>query len=228
MKPKLEYFSHGPYVVELQSKLNALMPDVLPPLKIDGTYGDSTVARVKQFQKSRGLFPDGLVGAKTWAAIDGLPGTSPAASPGKFPPAAPPSPPAEAHGSHAAHLVGERAYLGAALRCNQGTHLSVFVLAPDTPATVADSKPWVNIMPFGRCKSITHPNADPEVWVDPVMGDVSFTTGETKPGTWPMCTLDIYSQWLGNFGKTAESAEARVINKSAKCLCKCGGTVRFL
>jgi peptidoglycan hydrolase-like protein with peptidoglycan-binding domain len=94
MKPRLEYFSYRPCV---QTKLNALMPDALPPLKVDGTYGDSTVAPVKQFQKSRGLFPDGLVGAKTWAAIDGLPGPSP----GQSPHSVPSSPPVETHGSHA-------------------------------------------------------------------------------------------------------------------------------
>ena len=71
MKPKLQYFSHGPFVVELQTKLNVLMPGALPPLKVDGVYGDRTVARVKQFQKSRGLIPDGVVGAQTWAAVDG-------------------------------------------------------------------------------------------------------------------------------------------------------------
>lgn len=42
MKPKLEYASHGPYVVEAQTKLNTLMPEALPPLKPDGKYFDKT------------------------------------------------------------------------------------------------------------------------------------------------------------------------------------------
>jgi hypothetical protein len=224
MKPKLEYFSHGPYVVELQSKLNALMPDALPPLKVDGKYGDSTVARVKHFQKSRGLLPDGLVGAKTWAAVDGLP----SGPPGPSPHSAPSSPPVETHGSHAAHFKGLKAYGGAALRCDRGTHMNVFVLAPNTPATVADSKPWVNIMPFGRCKSPFHPDAHPEIWVDPIMGDVSFETGETHAETRPLCTLNIYSQWEGQFGPKADSPESEVIDKSARCLCQHGGRIRFV
>jgi peptidoglycan hydrolase-like protein with peptidoglycan-binding domain len=58
VKPKLEYASQGPFVVEAQIKLNTLLPDAQPPLTLDGKYFDKTVARVKQFQKSRGLSAD--------------------------------------------------------------------------------------------------------------------------------------------------------------------------
>ena len=36
---------------------------------VDGIFGDITEEAVKSFQKSKGLTPDGIVGAKTWAAL---------------------------------------------------------------------------------------------------------------------------------------------------------------
>ena len=37
--------------------------------KIDGIFGDKTEAAVKEFQKLVGIYPDGMVGAKTWPAL---------------------------------------------------------------------------------------------------------------------------------------------------------------
>jgi peptidoglycan hydrolase-like protein with peptidoglycan-binding domain len=39
----------------------------------DGDFGKETEAAVKAFQKANGLAVDGIVGAKTWAALDGAP-----------------------------------------------------------------------------------------------------------------------------------------------------------
>jgi hypothetical protein len=52
-------------------------------LKVDGIFGNNTLSAVKSFQKSRGLVVDGVVGPKTWGALDAapikvLPSTSPA------------------------------------------------------------------------------------------------------------------------------------------------------
>ena len=50
----------GPSVKKLQQLLG---------VKDDGNFGPKTEAKVKSFQKSKGLVVDGLVGQKTWAAL---------------------------------------------------------------------------------------------------------------------------------------------------------------
>lgn len=50
----------GPSVVWLQQRLG---------VPADGTFGPQTDAAVRNFQAGRGLTADGIVGAKTWAAL---------------------------------------------------------------------------------------------------------------------------------------------------------------
>ncbi len=38
--------------------------------QVDGKFGPSTEARVRQFQRNHGLVPDGIIGPKTWAELD--------------------------------------------------------------------------------------------------------------------------------------------------------------
>jgi N-acetyl-anhydromuramyl-L-alanine amidase AmpD len=52
---------HGPLVVTLQQHLD---------LGADGYFGALTEAAVRTFQRQRQLVPDGIVGPKTWAALD--------------------------------------------------------------------------------------------------------------------------------------------------------------
>ncbi|UJP05366.1 MAG: N-acetylmuramoyl-L-alanine amidase [Nitrosomonas sp.] len=38
--------------------------------QVDGKFGPSTEARVRQFQRDHGLVPDGIIGPKTWVEMD--------------------------------------------------------------------------------------------------------------------------------------------------------------
>ena len=61
--------NYGELVKQLQTKLNALGYD-LGICGIDGDFGSATEKAVKQFQKDHGLKVDGIVGEKTWAALN--------------------------------------------------------------------------------------------------------------------------------------------------------------
>ena len=68
-KPTIRKGSTGAYVVECQNDLIQLGYD-LSPYGADGKFGAKTETAVKQFQKSKGLTADGVVGQMTWAALD--------------------------------------------------------------------------------------------------------------------------------------------------------------
>ena len=69
VKPTLRKGSAGTLVEDLQSKLIALGYD-LGNSGADGKFGAKTETAVKAFQKSKGLTADGVVGPKTWEALD--------------------------------------------------------------------------------------------------------------------------------------------------------------
>jgi hypothetical protein len=66
-KPTLRIGDRGQFVAELQTKLNALNLNVG---KADGIFGKVTQDKVIAFQRTRNLVADGIVGAKTWQALE--------------------------------------------------------------------------------------------------------------------------------------------------------------
>lgn len=67
VRPTLRRGAQGTLVVELQDLLNLLGYSVG---KADGIFGIKTQNAVVQFQTDSGLNPDGIVGPKTWKALD--------------------------------------------------------------------------------------------------------------------------------------------------------------
>lgn len=175
MKPKLEYGARGTFVSEAQGKLNLAMPNALPKIVVDGVYGTKSVQRMMAFQKSRGLVADGIVGAKTWAALDGG-GT---AKPGMPPVPAPKNP----------SVGSKRVHSGATLRCSSGfgTSSLKFFEPGRTDASVRDCKAHVNIPPFGMCHSLG--NSQVAAATSAAMGAltpqpcVPILPGQWSPGT---------------------------------------------
>lgn len=65
--PTASNFPHGS-TADLQWRLNKA--GATPALAVDGHAGPLTRAALVAFQKARSLDPDGLIGPKTWAALD--------------------------------------------------------------------------------------------------------------------------------------------------------------
>jgi hypothetical protein len=66
--PTIRFGSQGSDVMEAQTKLNSAGAN--PPLEVDGIFGSLTRAAVVDFQSSKDLSPDGIVGPLTWDALD--------------------------------------------------------------------------------------------------------------------------------------------------------------
>lgn len=67
VKRTLKRGSQGDDVAELQTELNDRGFDCG---KVDGIFGKGTESAVKAFQRASGLTADGIVGRKTWAALE--------------------------------------------------------------------------------------------------------------------------------------------------------------
>jgi peptidoglycan hydrolase-like protein with peptidoglycan-binding domain len=65
--PTLSIGSQGQAVRQLQTSLQNQIPSL--HVQVDGIFGAETAARVQQFQFRVFLATDGIVGAKTWAAL---------------------------------------------------------------------------------------------------------------------------------------------------------------
>lgn len=64
--PLVKRGDSGPLVGVIQRLLNARG---ITSMYVDEKFGDKTEAGVKEFQKLVGIYPDGMVGAKTWPAL---------------------------------------------------------------------------------------------------------------------------------------------------------------
>lgn len=67
--PTLRKGSRGEYVTLLQTKLIQRGYD-LSPYGADGSFGNKTFSAVKEFQSNNGLVSDGVVGSRTWEALN--------------------------------------------------------------------------------------------------------------------------------------------------------------
>jgi peptidoglycan hydrolase-like protein with peptidoglycan-binding domain len=96
----IKFADKGPDVVWLQSRLSILG---LYTDKVDGQFGSKTLAATKSFQTSKGLIADGIVGPKTYAALEAVPVGANTTSPIPTSPSSPTTTPA---GSTAGGLIG--------------------------------------------------------------------------------------------------------------------------
>jgi peptidoglycan hydrolase-like protein with peptidoglycan-binding domain len=69
-RPTLRSGSRGPAVREAQTLLNLKNG---AGLNTDGIFGSLTLTATKAFQRSKGLTVDGVIGPKTWGALDAAP-----------------------------------------------------------------------------------------------------------------------------------------------------------
>ncbi len=76
--PTLRQGDTGAYVAQLQSTLNALGYSTGG---VDGKFGPATAAAVRAFQSAYGLTPDGIVGPRTWDALEKASAPTPPAPP---------------------------------------------------------------------------------------------------------------------------------------------------
>lgn len=67
-EPTLKKGSRDPAVRDLQQALQPLVSE--PSGTVDGAFGDDTEGEVLSFQSDQGIDVDGVVGPKTWRAID--------------------------------------------------------------------------------------------------------------------------------------------------------------
>ncbi len=72
--------SRGPAVIRLQQLLNERLAPNLS-LEVNGIFEEETLKAVKRFQQDNGLGTDGIVGGKTWEALETGAAPAPGATP---------------------------------------------------------------------------------------------------------------------------------------------------
>lgn len=148
MRPRLQFLSTGSAVRELQALLNQRLPELQPALMTDGKFGEMTLQRVRAFQKKHGLTIDGVVGPVTWAVLAGKVPPKPAFPKPK------PAIPQPAGGKAAQKAVVS----GCTIRCTHGSQPSTLKISGARPACIGDCQPFVNVPPFGLCRTMANPH----------------------------------------------------------------------
>lgn len=111
---------------------------------------------------------------------------------------------------------------GATTTCTMGAAPSTLMVIPGTvlvegrpAATIADSKPMVNIIPFGTCKSPLNPMTAAAT----IAAGGNLTPGGCVPATG--------APWTPG-APTAMIAGLPALTASSKCICSYGGVISVL
>ncbi|PCH95023.1 MAG: hypothetical protein COB83_09880 [Gammaproteobacteria bacterium] len=116
--------------------------------------------------------------------------------------------------------MGMQVAMGASLMCTMGVAPSSLIVLPQNKvlgenkpaANIMDNKPFVNIMPFGMCKSPANPA-------------VAAATAAALGVLTPMpCTPVTPSPWAPG-SPTVVIANFPALNNSSKCMCAFAGTI---
>lgn len=110
--------------------------------------------------------------------------------------------------------------LGDLLMCTQGLAPSSLVVTPvnrvsaekKPMATVADSKPFVNIVPFGLCMSLANPTT---------ASLTAAALGVLTPGP---CMPATVGPWMPG-SPTVRVGGVPALNSTSKCVCAYGGQI---
>ncbi len=115
--------------------------------------------------------------------------------------------------------MGQQVCMGALTRCNYGAAPSSLLVAPSrhvtallAAATVKDSKPFVNVLPFGMCRSMGNPM-------------VAAATVAAMGSLKPMPCIPMTSGSWSPGSPTVRIGGQVALNKNSKLRCSWGGVI---
>jgi hypothetical protein len=109
---------------------------------------------------------------------------------------------------------------GAKLTCSEGLSPSTLTVVPfnrplsanQPAATVADRAPFLNVMPFGLCKSLANPQ-------------VASATAAASGSLTPMpCIPIVLAPWSPGCS-SSESAGSKILSSDSRCVCLWSGEI---
>lgn len=113
---------------------------------------------------------------------------------------------------------------GAMLQCSFGVAPSSLVIIPSSmvnassmpAATIMDSKPMVNIMPFGMCSAPTNPVV------------IAATAAKLGVFTPAPCTPATVAPWIPAGSPTVMIGNMPALNMNATCMCTWAGVIKVI